>query len=76
MNEETANKFLLAVDAAYKYRGSIDALTRVLDGANEISNNYVTSVDKLASGMGIVSSLTEQAGMKGDPIKFRVNDKQ
>lgn len=64
VNEETANKFLLAVDAAYKYKGNIDALTRVLDGANEISNNYATSVDKLANGMGIVSSLAEQAGMK------------
>lgn len=64
VNEETANKFLLAVDAAYRYKGNIDALTRVLDGANEISNNYATSVDKLANGMGIVSSLAEQAGMK------------
>lgn len=64
VNEETANKFLLAVDAAYKYKGNIDALTRVLDGANEISNNYATSVEKLAGGMGIVSSLAEQAGMK------------
>lgn len=64
VNEETANKFLLAVDAAYKYKGNIDALTRVLDGANEISNNFSTEVDKLANGMGIVSSLAEQAGMK------------
>lgn len=64
VNEETANKFLLAVDAAYKYKGNIDALTRVLDGANEISNNYATSVEKLAGGMGIVSSLAEQGGMK------------
>lgn len=64
VNEETANKFLLAVDAAYKYKGNIDQLTRVLDGANEISNNYATSVEKLAGGMGIVSSLAEQAGMK------------
>lgn len=64
VNEETANKFLLAVDAAYKYKGNVGQLTQVLDGANEISNNYATSVDKLANGMGIVSSLAEQAGMK------------
>ena len=64
VNEETANKFLLAVDAAYKYKGNVGQLTRVLDGANEISNTYATSVDKLANGMGIVSSLAEQAGMK------------
>lgn len=64
VNEETANKFLLAVDAAYKYKGNVGQLTQVLDGANEISNNYATSVDKLANGMGIVSSLAEQADMK------------
>ncbi|NBI67612.1 phage tail tape measure protein [Pseudoflavonifractor sp. 60] len=64
VNEETANKFLLAVDAAYKYKGNIDSLTRVLDGANEIGNQFATSVEKMAGGMGIVSSLAAQAGMK------------
>lgn len=64
VQEETANQFLLSVDAAYKYKGDIAELTKVLDGANEISNNYATSVEKLAGGMGIVSSLAAQAGMK------------
>lgn len=64
VQEETANQFLLSVDAAYKYKGNIEELTKVLDGANEISNNYATSVEKLAGGMGIVSSLAAQAGMK------------
>lgn len=64
VQEETANQFLLSVDAAYQYKGNIEALTRVLDGANEISNNYATSVEKLAGGMGIVSSLAAQAGME------------
>ena len=61
---DTANQFLLSVDAAYQYKGNIEALTRVLDGANEISNRYATSVEKLAGGMGIVSSLAAQAGME------------
>jgi len=64
VSEETANKFLLAVDAAYKYEGNVDQLTRVLDGANEIGNQFATSVEKMAGGMGIVSSLAAQAGMK------------
>lgn len=64
VDEATANQFLLSVDAAYKYQGSIESLKRVLDGANEISNNYVASVEKLASGMGLVSSLAAQAGME------------
>lgn len=61
---DVADQFLLSVDAAYKYQGNIEALTRVLDGANEISNRYATSVEKLAGGMGIVSSLAAQAGME------------
>lgn len=64
VQEDVANQFLLSVDAAYKYKGNIAELTKVLDGANEISNNYATSVEKLAGGMGIVSSLAAQAGMK------------
>lgn len=63
VDQATANQFLLSVDAAYKYQGSIESLKRVLDGANEISNNFATSVEKLAGGMGIVSSLAAQAGM-------------
>lgn len=63
VDQATANQFLLSVDAAYQYQGSIESLTRVLDGANELSNNFATSVQKLAGGMGIVSSLAAQAGM-------------
>ena len=65
---DTANQFLLSVDAAYQYKGNIEALTRVLDGANEISNRYATSVEKLAGGMGIVSSLAAQAGMDVEEV--------
>lgn len=64
VDQATANQFLLSVDAAYQYQGSIESLTRVLDGANELSNNFATSVQKLAGGMGIVSSLAAQAGME------------
>ena len=57
---ETANQFLLSVDAAYKYKGSIEQLTAVLDGANEIDNKYATSIEKIAEGMGIVAPVAEQ----------------
>ncbi len=63
VTQETANKFLLAVDAAYKLNGNAESLGHVLDGVNEISNNYATSVEKVANGMGIVSSLAHQAKM-------------
>ncbi len=60
-NAETANQFLISVDAAYKYNGSIEALTRVLDGANEIDNKYATSIEKIAEGLGKVAPIAAQA---------------
>lgn len=57
---EVANQFLLSVDAAYKYSGSIEALSKVLDGANELDNKYATSIEKIAEGMGIVAPVAAQ----------------
>lgn len=57
---ETANQFLLSVDKAYKFQGSIEELSKVLDGANEIDNKYATSIEKIASGMGIVAPVASQ----------------
>lgn len=54
VEKETANQFLLSVDAAYKYKGSVEALSAVLDGANEIGNKYATDVQKIAEGLGIL----------------------
>lgn len=55
-----ADQFLLAVDAAYKYEGAVDKLQAVLDGANEIDNNYATSIEKIAEGLGIVAPVAAQ----------------
>jgi len=61
VDKETANQFLLSVDAAYQYAGSVEKLGAVLDGANELGNKYATSVQKIAEGMGIVSSVAKSA---------------
>ena len=60
---EEASKFLLAVDAGYKYGGSIESLSAVLDSANEIGNNYATSIGKISEGMTLVASLAGQVGV-------------
>ena len=65
---ETAQQFLLSVDAAYKYKGNIDALTKVLDGANEIDNNYATSIEKIAEGLGKVAPIASQAHVGVDEL--------
>lgn len=58
-----ANKFLIAGNAAWEMGGNVDRLNQMLDAANVIENNYATSIEKLAAGMPIVSSIAAQAGM-------------
>ena len=65
---QTAQQFLLSVDAAYKYQGSIESLTRVLDGANEIDNKYATSIEKIAEGLGKVAPIASQAHVGVDEL--------
>ena len=65
---ETAQQFLLSVDAAYQYKSNIEALTRVLDGANEIDNKYATSIEKLAEGLGTVAPVAAQAHVGVDEL--------
>lgn len=67
-NAETAQQFLLSVDAAYQYKGNIEALTKVLDGANEIDNKYATSIEKLAEGLGTVAPVAAQAHVGVDEL--------
>lgn len=61
VNSDTANKMLIAMDAAYQLGGSVEALSLIVDQANEIDNHYATSIEKLASGMPIVASVAAQA---------------
>lgn len=65
---ETAQQFLLSIDAAYKYQGSIEQLTKVLDGANEIDNKYATSIQKVAEGLGKVAPIAAQAHVGVDEL--------
>ena len=60
---ETADKFLLAVNAAWQYDGSIQELSAVVDKADAVNNNYATNLDKIAAGMPIVANVAATAGM-------------
>lgn len=61
LSAETANQFLLATDAAYKYNGSVTELSAVLDGMNAIDNNFATSIEKISVGLGKVAPIAAQA---------------
>lgn len=65
---ETAQQFLLSVDAAYKYQGNIEKLTAVLDGANEVDNHYASSIQKIAEGLGKVAPIAAQAHVGVDEL--------
>lgn len=66
--QETANQFLLATDKAYQFNGSVEDLTRVLDGANEIGNRFATDVEHIASGLGTVAPIAAQAHVGVDEL--------
>lgn len=59
---ETAAKFLLATDAAFKFGGSEEKLMSVVDGLNEITNKHATDFDKLTDGMTVAASVFAEAG--------------
>lgn len=63
---ETATKFLISTDAAFKMGGSIEELTTVLDKANIIENNFATSIEKLAGGFPIVANVAAMTNMSVD----------
>jgi len=60
---DQANQFLLATDAAYKYKGSQEELTKVLDGTNEIDNRFATSIQKVSDGVTVAGSVASNAGV-------------
>ena len=63
VNSEVASQFLLSADAAWKFGGNITQLSKVIDEANVIENNYATSIEKISEGLPIVASTAAMAGM-------------
>lgn len=61
VSQETANKFLIATDKAYQFNGDAQALATTIDQLNEIDNNFATSIQKMAEGMGLVAPVAAQA---------------
>lgn len=68
MTADSANSYLLATDAAYKYGGSIEKLSAVLDGANYISNQNLASLTDIADATRIAASFAANAGIAIDEL--------
>lgn len=63
LTAEQANAFLLATDAAYKYKGSQEELMKVLDGVNIIDNKFATSIQKVSEGITVAGSIASNASV-------------
>ncbi len=76
MTADSANNYLLATDAAYKYSGSVEKLIAALDGANYISNQiaFLYGVDfsplqsQLQSVIDSVNSMTDALGQAASAV--------
>ena len=68
MTAESANNYLLATDAAYKYGGSIEKLNAALDGANYISNKNSAALTDIADATRVSASFAANAGIAIDEL--------
>lgn len=59
-----ANQYIAAMDKAYKMNGSIEALTKTLDGANNITNNNAVNMVELAEAMSVVGTQAASSQME------------
>ena len=68
MTADVANQFIIAADKAYKMNGSVEELTKTLDGINYITNNNAVNMSELSEGFSIVSSTAASFGVRADEL--------
>lgn len=68
MTADSANNYLLATDAAYKYNGSVEKLNAALDGANYISNKNSANLTDIADATRVSASFAANAGVAIDEL--------
>lgn len=61
--QDMADQFLLSVGAAWDMKDNISGLSKVVDEADYINNNYATSLQKLTEGLPRTASIASMAGM-------------
>lgn len=63
VTSDLANKYIIATDAAYKYNGAINDLTKVIDGSNNIANKNSVEVEEISKAATVSASFAAQAGV-------------
>lgn len=64
MTAELANQYIAATNQAYELGGSIEKLTEILDGSNNITNRNAINMSELAEGMSAISNEAAALGVK------------
>ncbi len=63
---ELADQFIAAADNAYQFGGSVEKLTKVLDGSHYIADQNSLNMADLAEGMSVVGSTAASFGVNAD----------
>lgn len=64
LDATAANDYLMATNAAYDYKGSVEELNKVLDSQNYITNNAAVSMKDMADATSESASVAAQYGVK------------
>lgn len=62
VNADTASKFLIAADAAWKLGGNAKELTEIIDGMNNVTNKNAVDMKALTEGLTVSASAFAEAG--------------
>ena len=68
MESNSANDYLMATNAAYNYKGSVEELNKVLDSQNYITNNAAVSMQDMADATSEAASIAAQYGVEIDEL--------
>lgn len=68
VSQDVANQFLIATDKSYKMNGDFQKLSLTIDKLNEIDNNFATSFEKVADGIGLLAPVAAQANVSFDEM--------
>lgn len=68
MDATLSNNYLMATNAAYKYKGNIEDLNSVLDSQNYITNNAAISMKDIADATTETASVAAEFGVQIDEL--------
>jgi len=72
MTSELANKYLIATNFAYDYKGSVEKLNGVLDAQNQITNRNALNMSDLAEATKVSASQAADSGVAIDQMTASV----